>query len=202
MTIKFPCVHCGERLRVPDTEAGRLGKCNKCGGVLEAPHASVTPVTEGTNFASAPSPFDWLLPNNDQSEGHLDDTRLGLNAFDVSTLRDIEAAPTLIQGRSNPWWDDAAANIFAMLVWLARYAVALLWALFRFVASTFDVSENLPASSSGHNQDSARTPLGEGVVVEGRRDVTRRSGRTAYPATRAKTVYVRSHYRAPPRPRW
>src|SRR5205085_3553362 len=49
MTIAFQCSGCGATLRVPDTMAGRRGKCPKCATVNRIPG-------EGGQVQTAPSP--------------------------------------------------------------------------------------------------------------------------------------------------
>ena len=49
MTIAFQCSGCGSALRVPDTMAGRRGKCPKCAAVNSIPGA-------GGQLQTAPSP--------------------------------------------------------------------------------------------------------------------------------------------------
>lgn len=58
MPITTQCVHCQKTLRVPDSLAGKRGKCPECGGVFDIP-ADGVPATAG----SSPSPIQAAAPN-------------------------------------------------------------------------------------------------------------------------------------------
>jgi hypothetical protein len=56
MTIAFQCPGCGATLKVPDTMAGRRGRCPKCGTVNQLPAA-------GGQLQTAPSPPKSAAPS-------------------------------------------------------------------------------------------------------------------------------------------
>jgi DNA-directed RNA polymerase subunit RPC12/RpoP len=52
--MRFECPHCGVKLKVPDTQAGKGGRCPHCKGRVIVPHVPVAPhvVREATNAAT------------------------------------------------------------------------------------------------------------------------------------------------------
>ena len=54
--ITFHCPQCGARFTVPDTQAGRKGKCSKCANVIEIPLASAAVPNPSDSYALADEP--------------------------------------------------------------------------------------------------------------------------------------------------
>jgi len=54
--ISFNCPQCGSRFVVPDAQAGRKGKCNKCGSMMEIPLAGATAPNPSDTYALADEP--------------------------------------------------------------------------------------------------------------------------------------------------
>lgn len=51
--MKFLCPHCSQRLNVDDSQAGRRGKCPKCGSKVEIPHANVVKSNQAAKEVSS-----------------------------------------------------------------------------------------------------------------------------------------------------
>jgi TM2 domain-containing membrane protein YozV len=43
--IRFPCPHCGKKVKVPDGSAGKRGNCPRCGGRVQVPGPDVPSLT-------------------------------------------------------------------------------------------------------------------------------------------------------------
>lgn len=63
MAIEITCLGCGKVLHVPDSAAGKKGKCPQCGAILQVPVVKVPPFTEDALEFQPPSAVP-ALPNN------------------------------------------------------------------------------------------------------------------------------------------
>lgn len=51
LVIRFNCTFCGQKIRVPQSSAGKKGKCLKCGNIIVIPKVEdIRPVADKSNF--------------------------------------------------------------------------------------------------------------------------------------------------------
>ena len=60
--ISFHCPQCGIRFTLPDAQAGRKGKCSKCGSVMEIPQAGASAPNPSGSYALADEPVEASPP--------------------------------------------------------------------------------------------------------------------------------------------
>ncbi len=92
MSIKFQCVECGCEIKVPDSAAGKRGKCPQCSVVNDVPKP--IEVSGDDDF------FDFILsevkenrPPEDEAPIPFDDDEIGLNLDEVAPADEPEIAP-------------------------------------------------------------------------------------------------------------
>ena len=56
MAISFSCVHCQKRLNVADSQAGKKGKCTRCGKLVRVPDEDATMTAPSHSEEKKPDP--------------------------------------------------------------------------------------------------------------------------------------------------
>lgn len=122
MPIQVQCPNCGKGYRMPDTAAGRKGKCKECGAIIDVPATAETPpaapppapvpVPAGRPTAARPAPPPRAAPPAVPGPAPV-------AAPDEATADGDEYGPVLARADVS-----GSAGVFAILIALVPFALA------------------------------------------------------------------------------
>ena len=177
--IHFECEHCGTKLRIPSTHAGKKGRCPKCKKGIDVPQATAVPV-EPLNDAMfdpplAPAPAESQpapLSDEPMNEGEktsqpvFDVLLYPLNVSGVIHLLVLSLLPPMwARATTFQFWESPGIGPLVCLVLLTLYFV-------HYAATCISHSAGGGSRAPDINSDS--TPLSVDALIS--------TGETVLPA--------------------